>query len=90
MSFSFYLDQKCVFAFELGRFQAAAIRIRSKGNLKEIKGQTSSKNRPKIIKITKIIMKNRFFRFALETFLGHLGDVRWLYLGDFDRFWGDL
>ena len=33
-----------------------------------------SKNRPKIIKI---IMKTKFFKIALETFLGHLGGVGW-------------
>ena len=42
-----------------------------------------SKNRPPKIKM---IMKNRFFKFALETFLEHLGGVGWLYLDDFDRF----
>ena len=36
-----------------------------------------SKNRPKNIKIIKIIMKNRFFIFSLETFLGHINGVGW-------------
>ena len=36
-----------------------------------------SKNRPPKIKI---IIKNRFFIFAPETFLGHLGGVGRLYL----------
>ena len=37
----------------------------------------------KITSSSKIIIKNRFFIFASETFLGHLGGVGRLYLDDF-------
>ena len=39
-----------------------------------ISNKMGSKNRPQKIKI---IMKNRFFTFALEMFLGHLEGVGW-------------
>ena len=38
----------------------------------------------KITSSSKIIIKNRFFIFASETFLGHLGGVGRLYLDDLD------
>ena len=44
----------------------------------------------KITSSSKIIIKNRFFIFASETFLGHLGGVGRLYLDDLDWFRGDF
>ena len=90
----FIFESKIVFRASIpSRSDLDPIKRRSKGiilPMLAISNKMGTKNRPKIIKITKIMMKNRFFKFSLETFLGHLEGVGWLYRDDFDSFWCDI
>ena len=82
--FWFIFESKLFFRASIpSRSDLDPIKRRSKGiilPMLAISNKMGTKNRPKIIKITKIMMKNRFFKFALETFLGHLGWCGGLYL----------
>ena len=64
--YTFYLNQKSCFAFELGRFRATAIGFGSKENHKVIKGGSSVKIDPKSFKIQDIIIQNHRFLYDLE------------------------
>ena len=76
--FWFIFESKIVFRASIpSRSDLDPIKRRSKGiilPMLAISNKMGTKNRSKIIKI---IMKNRFSIFDLETFLRHLGGVGW-------------